>query len=509
MKPYKGGIRHDYKDPYDASLVAPRERHWSAFVLGLALPVASVTLFMIGSAKDSGSDAHSQNEIAASIAHLGDLEPASVLKRSDPEDSHSAGALVDAVDQFAAGLKDSDSGDVDAAESRVTEADVADGLIADAAELESTVADAAASMLELVVQPGDTLERLFRRHHLSLTDLAAMVRLDEVAEHLKLVRPGDTITVRHRDGEVLSLLRQIDRFRMLSIARAETGFDASTLDLPVETKERVAHGEIRSSLFGAAMTAGMSDALTMSMAGIFQWDIDFIQDVRVGDTFTVIYEEHYRDGEKLGDGPVLAAEFVNRGNVFRAVRYTDDTGRSDYFTPEGRSLRKAFIRAPVDFTRISSNFDLNRRHPVLNTIRAHKGVDYAAPTGTPVRAAGDGKVAVRGRDGGYGNVVVLEHGGNITTLYAHLSRFGRFNVGSRVKQGDVIGYVGATGLATGPHLHYEYRVNGVHRNPRTVDLPPADPVPEALRADFEAKSAPLWQRLDDAQATRYATTAAR
>src|SRR5690606_13901783 len=202
------------------------------------------------------------------------------------------------------------------------------------AEARAFVADATAPMLELVVKPGDTLERLFRRHGLSLTDLASIARLRDVAEHIKLLRPGDTIKIAHRDGQVLSMLRQIDRFRLLAIDRVESGFDARTIDLPFEIKERVAHGEIRSSLFEAGTAAGMSDSLTMSMAGIFRWDIDFIQDVRVGDSFTVIFEEHYRDGVKLGDGPVIAAEFVNRGNVYRAARYTDESGRSDYFTPD-------------------------------------------------------------------------------------------------------------------------------------------------------------------------------
>ncbi|HEX7081730.1 MAG TPA: M23 family metallopeptidase [Gammaproteobacteria bacterium] len=377
--------------------------------------------------------------------------------------------------------------------------------LAPAPDAQALVADAAATMLDLVVKPGDSLDRLFRRNGLSLADLAAMVRLEDVASYLKLLKPGDTIRVAHRGGQVLSLFRQIDDTKMLSIARADAGFDAHTVDLPVDVREKIAHGTIDTSLFEAATDAGMSDSLTMSLARIFQWDIDFIQDVRVGDTFTVIYEEHWRDGEKLGDGPIIAAEFVNRGRSYRAARYTDALGRADYFTPDGRSVRKAFLRAPVDFTRISSNFDLNRRHPVLNTIRAHRGVDYAAPTGTPVRAAGDGKIKFRGRNGGYGNAVILQHGGGITTLYAHLSRFGKQSVGTRVKQGDIIGYVGSTGLATGPHLHYEYRVNGVHRNPRTVPLPPADPVPEQYRADFEAQTAPLWRRLDAESAARYAT----
>jgi murein DD-endopeptidase MepM/ murein hydrolase activator NlpD len=257
-----------------------------------------------------------------------------------------------------------------------------------------------------------------------------------------------------------------------------------------------AHGEIDSSLFEAGATAGIGDRTTMDMAGIFEWDIDFIQDVREGDTFTVIYEELWRDGVKLRDGEIVAAEFVNQGKSFRAARFRDESGRASYFTPEGRSVRKAFIRAPLNFTRISSNFNPNRRHPVLNTIRAHRGVDYAAPTGTPIRAAGEGKVLFRGVQGGYGNTIVLQHGGNITTLYGHLSRFGNARAGGRVRQGDVIGYVGKSGLATGPHLHYEYRVNGVHRNPRTVALPPADPIAADQQTEFTVATEPLWRQLD-------------
>jgi murein DD-endopeptidase MepM/ murein hydrolase activator NlpD len=276
-----------------------------------------------------------------------------------------------------------------------------------------------------------------------------------------------------------------------------------------ELERRVvqAHGQISSSLFEAGMKAGVSDATTMKMAGIFQWDIDFLQDVRIGDEFTVMYEELWRDGLKIRDGEIVVAEFINRGDVYRAARYTDPTGRTDYFTPEGRSVRKAFVRAPVDFTRISSNFDPNRRHPVLNTIRAHRGVDYAAPTGTPVKAAGDGKVIFRGAQNGYGNTIILQHGGNITTLYGHLSKFAKPRNGSRVKQGEVIGYVGKTGLATGPHLHYEYRVSGVHRNPRTVTLPPADPVAPDYWEDFQRTADALWRQLDVYGRARIATAA--
>jgi murein DD-endopeptidase MepM/ murein hydrolase activator NlpD len=222
-------------------------------------------------------------------------------------------------------------------------------------------------------------------------------------------------------------------------------------------------------------------------------------DIREGDQFTLIYEELWQGGEKLPDGNILAAEFVNQGESFRAVRFEDSSGRVDYFFPDGKSVRKAFVRAPLSFSRVSSNFNPKRRHPKLNTIRAHRGVDYAAPSGTPIKAAGDGKIIHRGRKGGYGNVVILQHGGNITTLYAHMSRFSKARMGSRVRQGDIIGYVGATGLATGPHLHYEYRRNGVHLNPRTVKLPDAKPIDPAYLADFEKVAGPLLHQLDNSR----------
>jgi murein DD-endopeptidase MepM/ murein hydrolase activator NlpD len=268
-----------------------------------------------------------------------------------------------------------------------------------------------------------------------------------------------------------------------------------------------AHGVIESSLFEAGVAAGMSDRLTMAMAGIFEWDIDFIQDVREGDEFTVVYEELWRDGAKLRNGEIVAAEFINQGKVYRAARFRDATGRADYFTPDGLSMRKAFLRAPLEFTRISSKFNPSRRHPVLNTIRAHRGVDYAAPTGTPIRAAGDGKVTFRGVQGGYGNVLVLQHSNSITTVYGHMSRFAGAKVGNRVRQGEIIGYVGQSGLATGPHLHYEYRVDGVHRNPLTAIKPPADPVPAEYRDEFDTATESLWHELDLYQHTG-ATTAA-
>ncbi|HEB99883.1 MAG TPA: M23 family peptidase [Thiotrichales bacterium] len=288
-----------------------------------------------------------------------------------------------------------------------------------------------------------------------------------------------------------------NRLERLLVSRAADGFKAEVIERAPERATAHATATIDSSLFLAAQKAGLSDNLTMELAGIFGWDIDFALDIRRGDRFTVIYEELFLDGEKIGNGDILAAEFVNQGHVYRAVRYTDASGRTSYYAPDGHSMRKAFLRTPVAFSRISSRFSLGRKHPILNRIRAHKGVDYAAPYGTPIKATGDGKVIFIGRKGGYGKAVILRHGSRYTTLYAHMSRFARgLHSGSRVRQGQVIGYVGKSGLATGPHLHYEFRINGVHRNPLTVKLPAAAPIDRRYRADFEQKSRTLLAQLD-------------
>ena len=232
---------------------------------------------------------------------------------------------------------------------------------------------------------------------------------------------------------------------------------------------------------------------------------NFALDIRAGDQFSLVYEEQYLHGKKLHDGNILAAEFINQDHSYRAVRFTDDKGHSGYYTPDGKSVRKAFLRTPVDFKRISSRFSMHRKHPKLNKIRAHKGVDYAAARGTPIRATGDGKVIYRGVKGGYGNVVILQHGTKYSTLYGHMSRFARgVYSGRQVHQGQIIGYVGMTGLATGPHLHYEFRVNGVHRNPLTVHLPDAAPLPKQYRDTFDNTSRPLLAQLDTLKRTMLA-----
>jgi murein DD-endopeptidase MepM/ murein hydrolase activator NlpD len=363
------------------------------------------------------------------------------------------------------------------------------------------------SELTLEIRRGDSLDRLFRKNDLNRGDLAALMNLDLARRHLRLVKPGDRLWIRHDQGRILALSRDLDISRSLSVRRVEDAYEAEIVNRELEALPVRTSGRISSSLFEAAAEAGVSDRTIMNLAGIFAWDIDFVLDIRQGDEFTLIYEELWRNDQRVAEGHILAAEFVNQGERFRALRFETEDGRVDYFTPEGRSVRKAFVRAPVSFSRVSSNFNPRRRHPKLNTIRAHRGVDYAAPTGTPIKAAGDGKLIFRGRNGGYGNTVILQHGGNITTLYAHLSRFSRARNGSRVQQGDVIGYVGATGLATGPHLHYEYRRNGVHLNPRTVDLPEAEPIDPTYLDEFRLAAEQLLLELDGERSIFAAGTA--
>jgi murein DD-endopeptidase MepM/ murein hydrolase activator NlpD len=231
----------------------------------------------------------------------------------------------------------------------------------------------------------------------------------------------------------------------------------------------------------------------MELADIYGHVIDFVYEIREGDQFIVTFEKRYLDGEFIEYGNILAAEFINAGESFVAVRYTDTEGDTGYYDQKGVSLRKAFLRAPLNFRRISSNFKLARKHPILGKMRAHKGTDYAASTGTPIYAAGDGKITFRGTKGGYGRTVIIKHGNSIETRYAHLSRYGKFKSGQKVKQGQVIGYVGMSGLATGPHLHYEFIVSGVHRNPRTIleKLPKAKSLPPSEIARFEPIAQPL------------------
>jgi murein DD-endopeptidase MepM/ murein hydrolase activator NlpD len=349
----------------------------------------------------------------------------------------------------------------------------------------------------ITVGRNDTLDRIFRDLQLHVADLAALRSLPIVRKNLDIVRPGDVIQLTHLDGELKSLTRRIDETATLSVTRAEQGFAANIVENPLETEKQRLAGTVESSLYVAVNEAGGTDRLAVSLADVFKYDIDFVNSVRPGDRFVVTHEQQWQDGEFVRDGEILAAEFINSGRSYRAVRYVMPDGRADYYTPDGRPVRKAFLRYPVDYGRISSGYNLRRMHPILHHVRAHRGIDFAAPIGTPIKAAGTGRVVSRGVKGGYGNVVVLAHSNGVTTLYAHMSRFARgLAVGDRVAQGEVIGYVGRTGLATAPHVHYEYRVNGVHKNPAKVTIAKADPIPANLMEDFLAKTAPLLADLE-------------
>jgi len=356
-----------------------------------------------------------------------------------------------------------------------------------------------ASPVEIIVRRNDTLDAIFRRLSLDLGDLSAIRGLPGIRQSLDYLKPGDSIKLTRKDGEVRELSRRISDRQTLNVVRGETGFSAKLSEDPVETRVRTATASIDSSLFQAAESADVSDAIALKLATVFAWDIDFVLDIREGDRFTAVYEQIYEDGKYARDGELLAAEFVNDGKVYRAVRF-EAGGNVGYYTPQGQPMRKAFLRAPVDFTRVSSAFNPHRLHPILNTIRGHMGTDYAAPIGTPVHAAGDGRVSFEGVRGGYGKAIVLTHGGGVATLYGHLSRFARnLHDGSHVGQGEVIAYVGMTGLATGPHLHYEYLIDGVHKDPQTVHLPGAEPLHADALVKFRLATGSLLAHLTEAQ----------
>ena len=318
----------------------------------------------------------------------------------------------------------------------------------------------------VTVKTGDSLALIFSRLGLSPNTLFQLMSLGKNVSRLKKLRPGQTLNFHIIDKELLDLEYEMGLTDTLKISKQDAHYQAEIIHKELETVVKNASTIIKDSLFLSAKKSGLSDNLIMQLVSIYGWDIDFALDIREGDTFTVIYEEQYKDGVKVADGPIIAAEFTNQNNTLRAFRYTHNDGSVDYYADNGDAMRKAFLRTPVNFTRISSRFNLKRKHPVLNTIRAHRGVDYAASTGTPVKATGDGTVAFAGKKGGYGNTIILKHGGTYSTVYAHLNKYANgVRTGKRVKQGQIIGYVGRSGLATGPHLHYEFRVNGVHRNP--------------------------------------------
>jgi murein DD-endopeptidase MepM/ murein hydrolase activator NlpD len=362
----------------------------------------------------------------------------------------------------------------------------------------ATPADTDGNWHQVTVKSGDSLATIFNKLDISAQQLHALLEQGGAAHNLKKIHPGQKLRVLTDEKQgLVKLSYPIDKLSTLEVSRNGEEFDISTSHRTPERREVSASATINSSLFLAANKAGMSDNITMELAGIFGWDIDFALDIRKGDSFTVLYEEIYLDGEHIDNGEILAAEFVNQGKRYQAVRYTDAGGRTDYYALNGESMRKTFLRTPVEFSRISSRFSTGRKHPILNKIRAHKGVDYAASTGTPIKSTANGKIIHIGKKGGYGNTIIVQHGTRYSTLYAHMSKYrGGLKNGSRVRQGQTIGYIGSSGLATGPHLHYELRVDGTHRDPLRVKLPGADPLNKKYMDDFSTRAETLMAQID-------------
>ncbi len=360
------------------------------------------------------------------------------------------------------------------------------------------------TVVEHLIQPGESLSVIFSNLGIDKLDLHNIVNSDDfLGKQFATITPGKTLRFEStKDGELQQLSYPKNLIETLVAKRYGENFQVEQLAKDVNYRTVSAQTHIQSSLFLDAKKNGLSDKLIMDLTNIFAWEVDFALNIRVGDQFTVVYEEILVGDKVIGAGDVLAAEFINKGHIYQAVRYQDKKGNNHYYTPEGKSLKKAFLSTPIEFARISSYFNLRRKHPVLNRIRAHKGVDYAAKTGTRIKTTGNGVITYRGRKGGYGRVVIVQHGKRYSTLYAHLSKFRKGQrVGSRVSQGDTIGYVGQSGLATGPHLHYEFLVNGIHRNPLTVSMPKNPPITGAKLAAFKQQTQRLLVQLELAKIT--------
>ncbi len=354
------------------------------------------------------------------------------------------------------------------------------------------------------VQRGQTLGNLFEQAGIPATVMHQVLEHPGVRSALTKLRPGAEIAFDlPLSGELRTIRFDRDADSRVELALAGDRITEKVIKRESSTRRVVASGEITSSLYAAARKAGLSPSAIATMTDeIFKYDIDFSKDLQPGDRFSVVLDETWREGEKVDTSKILAATFSSGGKTYSGFRF-DRNGKSEYFDASGRPLKKSFIRMPIPFARLSSSFGA-RKHPVLGKMRMHKGVDYAARTGTPIMAAGDARVQFAGTQRGYGNVVILDHGRGHTTLYGHMSRFGKIKTGQRVAQGTVIGYVGSTGLATGPHLHYEFRVNGVHRNPLSVTMPPPEPLQGNELVAFRAQTAPALARIQGMEKLIYA-----
>lgn len=359
------------------------------------------------------------------------------------------------------------------------------------------------------VKQGDNLSAIFSKVGLNDQDLFKVLNSSDEAKVLNRLYPGYKLDFMIPDAGKLEQLRILKSpLEGYLFTLNDSGYAVEPILKEAQIQQSFKVGTISDSLFMAGQREQIPAIHIMEMANIFGGVIDFILDPRAGDQFSILYEEEYLDGEHIGNGEILATQFVNQGKTFTAVRYINEDGEVGYYNPEGESMRKAFLRSPLDVFRISSNFNPNRRHPILNTIRAHKGTDYAAPTGTPVRATSDGKVTRASRYGSFGNLVIIQHSGGFETKYAHLSKYGNgIKAGKRVRQGDIIGYVGSTGGATGPHLHYEFLVSGVHKNPRTIvdKLPQAESIDPSKLDHFKLQTTELLAQFTEMTSTKLLT----
>ena len=340
------------------------------------------------------------------------------------------------------------------------------------------------------VAAGNTLSGILNDHGVKIEHMPQLLTDDVVKKHLSNLKIGQELSITQLpNGDFHSLSAKVGNDKRITIRRSANDFAVASIDLPVEKERVVTSGTIEQSLYLAAEEANLKQSTIMELARVFQWELDFARDIRKGDHFSIVYDRLYREGKYIGDGDILAAEFVRGGRTHRAIRFTNNEGETDYYSPDGQSKRRTFLRHPVDVVRITSKFDPNRLHPVLHKIRAHRGVDYGAPHGSPIYATADGVVKFSGNKSAYGKTVVLQHGDSISTLYAHMSRISdKSKVGKRVKQGDVIGYVGRTGRVTGTHLHYEFRKNQKHVDPLKIELPAAAPIAKAYRSELKAVS---------------------
>ena len=357
----------------------------------------------------------------------------------------------------------------------------------------------------LTVDDGQTLGDLFEQAGVPASTMHQL--LDATSERRALVRlrPGTVIGFDvPADGQLRALRFDRDDTHRVLLTLAGDKVDEQVIERPTTTRTVVVSGEVGKSLFWSARKQGLSGrAINQLTDEIFKYDIDFSSDVAASDRYSVVVDQVWREGEMIRTGDIQAATFTVHGKPHSAFRFEHD-GKAEYYTADGHPLKKAFIRMPVAYTRISSGFSSARKHPILGRVRAHQGVDFAAPTGTPIMAAGNARVAFVGWKGGYGRAVILDHGRGYTTLYGHMSRFGKEHVGQRIAQGTVIGYVGASGLATGPHLHYEFRVNGVHRNPMSVTMPPPEPLRGLALAQFRAQTSQALAKIRKVEDVIYA-----